>query len=41
VAAVLSDRFGGAAGAIGLVVSTDEWPLDPAVVTCLKCGKRV
>jgi DNA-binding IclR family transcriptional regulator len=40
VAAVLSDRLGGAAGAIGLVASTDEWPLDPAVVTSLRSAAR-
>ena len=40
VAAVLSDRFGGAAGAIGLVGSIDEWPLDPAVVTSLRSAAR-
>lgn len=40
VAAVLSDRLGGAVGAIGLVASTDEWPLDSAVVTSLRTAAR-
>lgn len=40
VASVLSDRFGGAAGAIGLVASTDEWPLDAGVVTSLRAAAR-
>jgi len=40
VAAVLSDRLGGAVGAIGLVASTDQWPLDPAVVSALRATAR-
>jgi DNA-binding IclR family transcriptional regulator len=40
MAAVLSDRFGGAVGAIGLVASTEEWPLDPAVGTSLRSAAR-
>jgi DNA-binding IclR family transcriptional regulator len=40
VAAVLSDRLGGAVGAIGLVAPTDEWPLDPTVVTSLRNAAR-
>lgn len=40
MAAVLSDRLGGAVGAIGLVAPTDEWPLDPAMVTSLRTAAR-
>ena len=40
IAAVLSDRLGGAVGAIGLVASHDEWPIDPAVVTSLRSAAR-
>lgn len=40
IAAVLSDRLGGAVGAIGLVASNDEWPIDPAVVTSLRTAAR-
>ena len=40
VAAVLSDRLGGAVGAIGLVGSSDDWPLAPAVVTSLRTAAR-
>lgn len=40
VAAVLSDRLGGAAGAIGLVASTDEWPLPANVVASLRTAAR-
>ncbi len=40
VAAVLSDRLGGAVGAMGLVASTAEWPLDPSVVSALRAAAR-
>ena len=40
VAAVLGDRLGGAVGAIGLVASTAEWPLDPVVVSSLRAAAR-
>ena len=40
VAAVLGDRLGGAVGAVGLVASTDDWPLDPAYVTALRNAAR-
>jgi len=40
IAAVLSDRLGGAVGAIGLVASSDEWPLAPALVTSLRAAAR-
>ena len=40
VAAVLSDRLGGAVGAIGLVAPSDEWPLDDAIVGSLRAAAR-
>lgn len=40
IAAVLSDRFGGAVGAIGLVTSIDDWPLPDGVVTSLRTAAR-
>ena len=40
VAAVLSDRLGGAVGAIGLVASEGGWPLDEAVVGSLRSAAR-
>jgi DNA-binding IclR family transcriptional regulator len=40
VAAVLSDRLGGAVGALALVVPTEEWPLDPSVVSSLRSAAR-
>ena len=40
VAAVLSDRLGGPVGAIALVVPTEDWPLDPAVVSSLRSAAR-
>lgn len=40
VAAVLSDRFGGAAGAIGLVAPADDWPLPSGVVGSLRAAAR-
>jgi DNA-binding IclR family transcriptional regulator len=40
VAAVLGDRLGVAVGAIGLVAPTEEWPIDPAVVTSLRAAAR-
>lgn len=40
VAAVLTDRLGGAVGAIGLVATTDEWPLAPAMVNALRSAAR-
>lgn len=40
IAAVLSDRLGGAVGAIGLVASTEDWPLAPAVVASLRTAAR-
>ena len=40
IAAVLSDRLGGAVGAIGLVASHEEWPIEPAVVSSLRAAAR-
>lgn len=40
IAAVLSDRLGGAVGSIGLVASTDEWPLAASVVAALRTAAR-
>jgi DNA-binding IclR family transcriptional regulator len=40
VAAALSDRLGGPVGALGLVVSSAEWPLDHAVVDSLRTAAR-
>jgi DNA-binding IclR family transcriptional regulator len=40
VAAVLTDRLGGPVGALGLVVSSAEWPLDAAVVDSLRAAAR-
>lgn len=40
IAAVLSDRFGGAVGAIGVVATADEWPLPPSVVASLRTAAR-
>lgn len=40
IAAVISDRLGGAVGAIGLVASNEEWPIDPAVVSSLRTAAR-
>jgi DNA-binding IclR family transcriptional regulator len=40
VAAVLSDRLGGAVGAIGLVASSEQWPLDSATLTALREAAR-
>jgi DNA-binding IclR family transcriptional regulator len=40
VAAVLSDRLGGAAGAIGLVASTEQWPPDATITTALRTTAR-
>lgn len=40
VAAVLSDRLGGAAGAIGLVTSTEGWPLSSSVVASLRTAAQ-
>ena len=40
LAAVLSDRLGGAVGAIGLVAPSDDWPLDDAVVGALRAAAR-
>jgi DNA-binding IclR family transcriptional regulator len=40
VAAVLSDRLGGAVGAIGLVASTNDWPLPNNVVDALRTAAR-
>jgi DNA-binding IclR family transcriptional regulator len=40
VAAVLTDRLGGPIGALGLVVSSAEWPLDAAVVDSLRAAAR-
>ena len=37
---VLSDRLGGAVGAIGLVAATGDWPLDAAVVAPLRTVAR-
>ncbi len=40
IAAVISDRLGGAVGAIGLVASNEEWPIEPAVVSSLRAAAR-
>jgi DNA-binding IclR family transcriptional regulator len=40
VAAPLSDRLGGAVGALGLVVSSSEWPLEQAVLDALRAAAR-
>ena len=40
IAAVLSDRLGGAIGAIGLVASTDDWPLAASVIASLRTAAR-
>jgi len=40
LAAVLSDRLGGAIGAIGLVATADDWPLPPSVVASLRTAAR-
>jgi DNA-binding IclR family transcriptional regulator len=40
VAAVLSDRLGGAVGAMGLVASSSDWPLDDTVVGSLRTAAR-
>jgi DNA-binding IclR family transcriptional regulator len=40
VAAVLSDRLGGAVGAIGLVASTNDWPLANNVVASVRTAAR-
>lgn len=40
LAAVLSDRFGGAVGAIGLVATTTDWPLPPDVFASLRNAAR-
>ena len=40
LAAVLSDRLGGAVGAMGLVASSTDWPLDEAVVGSLRSAAR-
>lgn len=40
VAAVLSDRLGGAVGAIGLVASTDDWPLPANVIASLRTAAQ-
>jgi DNA-binding IclR family transcriptional regulator len=40
VAAVLSDRLGGAVGAIGLVTSSADWPLDDGAVGALRSAAR-
>ena len=40
IAAVLSDRLGGAVGAIGLVAPTDDWPLAAGVVASLRTAAR-
>ncbi len=40
VAAVLSDRLGGAVGAIGLVTSSADWPLDEQVTGSLRSAAR-
>jgi DNA-binding IclR family transcriptional regulator len=40
VAAVLSDRLGGAVGAMGLVASSADWPLDDASVGALRSAAR-
>ena len=41
VAAVLSDRLGGAVGAMGLVAATAEWPLDDAVSSLRTAARSV
>lgn len=40
VAAVLSDRLGGAVGALGLVVPREEWPLDATAHAALRTAAR-
>lgn len=40
LAAVLTDRLGGAVGAIGLVVASGEWPVGPAVSDALRVAAR-
>ena len=40
VAAVLSDRLGGAVGALGLVVPREEWPLDASAHGALRTAAR-
>jgi DNA-binding IclR family transcriptional regulator len=40
VAAVLTDRLGGAVGAMGLVVSSGEWPLAAATIDSLRAAAR-
>jgi len=40
VAAVLSDRLGGAVGALGLVAPSADWPLDDAIVGSLRAAAR-
>jgi DNA-binding IclR family transcriptional regulator len=40
VAAVLSDRLGGAVGALGLVAPSADWPLDDATVGSLRTAAR-
>ena len=40
VAAPLVDAAGEAAGAIGLVVPSGEWPLDPTAIDALRAAAR-
>jgi DNA-binding IclR family transcriptional regulator len=40
IAAVLSDRLGGAVGAMGLVASVEDWPLPPNVIAALRTAAR-
>ena len=40
LAAVLCDRLGGAVGAMALVASADDWPLDGSTVTSLRHAAR-
>jgi DNA-binding IclR family transcriptional regulator len=40
IAAVLSDRLGGAVGAMGLVASAEDWPLPPNVIAALRTAAR-
>jgi DNA-binding IclR family transcriptional regulator len=40
VAAPVSDRLGHAVGAIGLVVTSGDWPLDQAVVDSVRAAAR-
>jgi hypothetical protein len=40
LAAPISDRLGSALGALGLVVPSGDWPLDPSTVDALRTAAR-